>query len=147
MQASSVKQKLGGVSTFLSKLRWSKEMKNILINGIFLKPSFQWNCCRVESFCDQLYILDWISQLVFSYWSKTIPTNVPHVHKPIFQTPVFSAHIYQSCYHEQFLCTTWLNEDGWTNLAHSLCSLGGYACLCYRNAGIFPMLSCNVHPR
>lgn len=35
MQASAVKQKLEGASTFLSKLRWSKEMKNILINEIF----------------------------------------------------------------------------------------------------------------
>lgn len=77
MQASAVKQKLEGASTFLSKLRWSKEMKNILINEIFLKPYFQWNCCTVGSFCDQLYTLDWIYQLVFSYWSKPHPQRSP----------------------------------------------------------------------
>lgn len=45
------------------------------------------------SFCDQLYILDLISQLVFFLLIKTIPTQVPHVHALIFQMPVFSAHI------------------------------------------------------
>lgn len=115
MQASAVKQKLEGASTFLSKLRWSKEMKNILINGISKKPSLQWNC-TVASFCDQLYILHLISQLVFFILIKTIPTQVLHVHALIFQMPVFSAHIQAVSRSSSYVCMArgfwrWLSES------------------------------------
>lgn len=149
MQASAVKKKkkkkLEGASTFLSKLRWSKEMKNILINGISKKPSFQWNC-TVAVFCDQLYVLDWISQLVFFLLIKAIPTQVLHVHTLIFQMPIFSAHIKvvsmsSSC----ALHGSWLLKMAeWISLIPNV-PLGGYACLSYRNARIYSMFSCNMH--
>lgn len=120
MQASAVKQKLEGASIFLSKLRWSQEIKYILINGNFKKPSFQWDCCTVASFCDQIYILHWMSQLVFFLMIKTILTKVPHVHALIFKTPVVSAKIKvvsMSGFYAPH--DWWLFEDGWVNLTHS----------------------------
>lgn len=115
-----MKQKLEGASTFLSKLRWTQEIKYSLINGNFKAPSFQWDCCTVASFCDQLYILDWISQLVFFLMIKTILTKVSHVHALIFKTPVFSANIKvvgMSGFYAPH--DGWLFEDGWMNLIHS----------------------------
>lgn len=147
MQASAVKQKLEGAYTFLSKLGWNKEMKNILINGISKKPSFQWNC-TVASFCDQLYILDWISQLVFFLLIKTIPTEVPHVHALICQTPVFSAHIkVVSTSSSHALHGLWLLKMAECLSLIQGAPLGGYTCLSYSNAGTYSMLSCNVHPK
>lgn len=145
MQASAVKQKLESASTFLSKLRWRKEMKNILINGISKKPSFQWNC-TVASFCDQLYILDWISMLVFFLLIKSIPTQVLHVHALIFQMPIFSTQIKVVSRSSSYaLHGSWLLKMAeWISLIPSA-PLGGYTCLSYRNAGVYSVLSCNVH--
>lgn len=116
-------QKLEGASTFLSKLRWSQEIKYILINGNFKKP-FQWDCCTVASFCDQLSILDWISHLVFFLMIKTIFTKVPPCSHTNLEAASLSANI-------KVISTSsfyaphdwWLFKDGLKNLIHSPHSL------------------------